>query len=157
MTHKRGAPANGFAGAWLVVLCAVFLLSALDAAAQKSPPAIETAGKHGESFQRFFEHHLAALTREGDRVRFEAAEGGNIGKYNPQRHQWEKVFSLSEGESFFQQDHHARTEFTVLEIRDDGVLIEARSLFDHRSFGSDKISRDTTVILLPYRERDPGS
>lgn len=124
----------------------------MNAGAEEAPEVVETEGQYEESFQRFFDRHLATLTREGDRVRFEAAEDGNIAKYDPNRHQWKSSFALAEGGRFFQRDHHGRVEFTIKEIRDDGVLIEARSLFDHRSFGQDKITRDTSVVLLPYRE-----
>ncbi|MDZ7735398.1 MAG: hypothetical protein U5P41_04135 [Gammaproteobacteria bacterium] len=128
----------------------------MNAGAEEAPEIVETEGQHEESFQRFFDRQLTALIRQGDRVHFEVAEDGNIAKYDPDRHQWKRSFVLAEGDRFFQRDHHGRVEFTVREIRDDGVLIEARSLFDHRSFGPEKITRDTSVVLLPYREHGRG-
>lgn len=118
-----------------------------------SPEVVQTEGENTEWLRQFFDRNLAVLSRRNGKVYIEGVPDGRIARYAPDRHQWQRSFTLAAGDKFFLRDRHGRMKFIVRAIRDDGVLIEARSMFDHRSFGPDKITRDTSVILLPYRER----
>ena len=123
-----------------------------------SQPSRAATGKTGKSqaeqYRHFLERNLTVISRKAQAVRIESTAGGKVGKYDPSRHQWATSFVVEEGDSFFQRNHHARVEFTVQTIKDDGVTIKARSLVMPRDRAS-KAGNDSVLLKLPYRERTP--
>lgn len=96
--------------------------------------------------RQFLDDSLVTVERRGERVRFETHADSELARYDPRRHQWTRAFTLAEGGRFFQRDHHARLEFTVVGIGDDGVHIGVRPVSVRNGQ-----EQEATVVSVPYR------
>ena len=65
---------------------------------------------------------------------------------------WTKDFKLKINEKFYDQpDHHAHTDYEILNFDENTITIKYTSSFDHRSFGKNLITTDTGIINLEYK------
>lgn len=110
-----------------------------------------TEGQQQQWVADFLTQHLLKIERQGTHVH--CVSDGQLGIIETVdgRTEWREEFVLAVGEAFSgSPDHHSTLAFKIREIRETGVTISYESMFDHRSFGPDRITVDRGTVTVPY-------
>jgi hypothetical protein len=132
------------------MLLGVFLLTTLGCQARTKTEV--TYGKEKDWYQDFFARHLVTLERIDGNVKM--VSDGACGIWDNESGSFSSTFILAPRGKFSKSpDHHSWAYFKIIKIGADGIAIKYESSFDHRSFGTELITKDIGTVTLKYKTK----